>query len=370
MKSPLIQDRYHYMDNLRALAMLAGIVFHASLAYSPMLHFFWLTADTQSSKSIDVMAWFSHLFRMPLFFLIAGFFAMLLIEKRGVVSLLGNRTKRVLIPLIIFLPLVLHAIGAGINWAGTHVEHQSPALGFIYPMMQSDTGDSQPLNLAHLWFLYYLCFMYVLLIVLHQLKLFQFGWLKGLLKPWVLMVIFPLLLVPVFYSIPAPHPAPETLRPLFWPFGFYGLFFLVGALLFKQQELIDQLSQYLYWLLAAGLGSYIYFAYRMPASDGNLLMAFSESITAVSMTWVCLIAGKRWLNQPSKTFRYIADSSYWIYLIHMPVLFMIQYVLLDQDWNLWLELGLSILLTMVFGLLSYALFVRWSPIGWLLNGKR
>ncbi|TDR23572.1 acyltransferase family protein [Marinicella litoralis] len=364
------QKRYHYMDNLRALAMLAGVVFHASLAYSPMLHFFWLSADKQSAASIDVMAWFSHLFRMPLFFLIAGFFAMLLIEKRGVLAMVGNRAMRVLVPLTIFLPLVLLSIGAGINWAGTHVENPSPALAFIYQMMQSKTGGTQPINLAHLWFLYYLCFMYVILVLLNQIKFFHVQWLQRVLKPWVLMVVFPLLLVPVFYSIPAPHPAPEGLMPLLWPFGFYGLFFLVGALLFKQQTLIDQLDKYFYPLLGAGLSSYVYFVYRMPAADGNLLMAIAESITAVAMTWVCMIAGKRWLNQPSKSFRYIADSSYWIYLIHMPVLFMIQYVLLDQDWNLWFELALSVLVTMIIGLLTYALFVRWSPIGWLLNGKR
>ncbi len=31
------QDRLHYMDQLRALAMLAGVVFHAALAYSPLM---------------------------------------------------------------------------------------------------------------------------------------------------------------------------------------------------------------------------------------------------------------------------------------------------------------------------------------------
>ena len=31
-------DRVHSMDNLRALAMLAGVVFHAALAYSPLMH--------------------------------------------------------------------------------------------------------------------------------------------------------------------------------------------------------------------------------------------------------------------------------------------------------------------------------------------
>ena len=32
--------RIHAFDHLRALAMLAGVLFHAALAYSPMMHGF------------------------------------------------------------------------------------------------------------------------------------------------------------------------------------------------------------------------------------------------------------------------------------------------------------------------------------------
>lgn len=362
--------RYHYMDNLRALAMLAGVLFHASLAYSPMLHYFWLTADKQSSKSIDVIAWFTHLFRMPLFFLVAGFFALFLIEKRGIKSMLGNRIKRVLVPLIIFFPLVIISIIAGIMWAGSHIENPSPALAYVTGIIAANPEAKQPISTSHLWFLYYLCFFYVILVLLYKVKLFHFSKLQQIVKPWVLIVIFPLLLLPTFYGISAPHPAPEGLKPELWPFGFYGLFFLLGAFLFKHQNLITQLNKYFYWLLIAGVGSYVYFAFNMPAAEDNLLMAVSSSITAAYMTLFCLTAGNRWLNQHNQVFRYIADSSYWIYIIHLPLLFMIQYVLLDLNWNTWFKFALSCVLTMGIGLLTYAVLVRWTAIGWLLNGRR
>ena len=35
------QQRLYYMDNLRAWAMLVGIVFHVALAYSPYMHNIW-----------------------------------------------------------------------------------------------------------------------------------------------------------------------------------------------------------------------------------------------------------------------------------------------------------------------------------------
>ena len=73
MISPTTQ-RLHYLDNLRALAMIGGVFFHAALAYSPVLHNLWLTADNHQSAVVDIVSWFSHLFRMPVFFVIAGFF--------------------------------------------------------------------------------------------------------------------------------------------------------------------------------------------------------------------------------------------------------------------------------------------------------
>ncbi len=63
-----LQQRLHYLDNLRALAMIAGVFFHAALAYSPMLNSYWLSADSQQSPLVDVVGFFMHLFRMPLFF--------------------------------------------------------------------------------------------------------------------------------------------------------------------------------------------------------------------------------------------------------------------------------------------------------------
>ncbi len=76
-------ERLHYMDNLRAIIMIAGVFFHAALAYSPFLHSVWMSADSINSPAMDWFIHFSHAFHMPLFFLLAGFFAALLIERRG-----------------------------------------------------------------------------------------------------------------------------------------------------------------------------------------------------------------------------------------------------------------------------------------------
>jgi fucose 4-O-acetylase-like acetyltransferase len=125
-------SRFHYMDNLRALAMLAGIFFHAALAWSPLLSQLWLAADDQSSLLMEAFAWFSHLFRMPLFFLIAGFFACYLVGKRGPWGLLKHRALRIALPFVLFLPLIWVSLAMIIGWAMEHVASPSPMLWEVY----------------------------------------------------------------------------------------------------------------------------------------------------------------------------------------------------------------------------------------------
>jgi peptidoglycan/LPS O-acetylase OafA/YrhL len=81
------------------------------------------------------------------------------------------------------------------------------------------------------------------------------------------------------------------------------------------------------------------------------------------MTIVCLVAGKAFMDRGGRTIRLIADSSYWVYIIHLPVLFVVQFLLLDTDWNLWLKFTVSSFGTLAIGMLTYIVFVRWTPIG-------
>ena len=154
-------SRVHYMDNLRAFAILLGIFFHAALAYSPTLNQIWITASLENSVIVDFIAFFSHSFRMPLFFLIAGFFAALLIQKKGLGAMLKNRLLRITLPFAIFLPLVILAFLVLIGLAMESVQAKSPLLGFISMMALSPDAPDPPLTTTHLWFLYQLTFLFM-----------------------------------------------------------------------------------------------------------------------------------------------------------------------------------------------------------------
>lgn len=94
-------DRRHDLDALRALAMLLGIGLHGGLAYITVP--FWPIHDDQTHYIFDLFFSAIHGFRMPLFFVISGFFTAMLWRKRGLKSLIKHRTKRIFLPMVVFL---------------------------------------------------------------------------------------------------------------------------------------------------------------------------------------------------------------------------------------------------------------------------
>ena len=185
-------DRVHYMDNLRALAMLAGVVFHAALAYSPLMHPVWPLADSEPALAVDAVAWFLHMFRMPLFFLVAGFFAALLVARRGIAGLFRNRCARVLLPLLLFLPPVL----ASLHWltarAVATAVRPSPILAWLRAYVAEHGALPWIPGWAHLWFLFYLMLFTVLVWGSSTLDQRRIGMRIAALPPVALPALIPL----------------------------------------------------------------------------------------------------------------------------------------------------------------------------------
>jgi hypothetical protein len=94
--------RYHDFDALRAFAMLLGIVLHALMSFIELPPGMWPAQDVrQNTLLYGVGVHALHGFRLPLFFLMSGFFTSMLWRKRGLRKLLAHRAKRILLPLIV-----------------------------------------------------------------------------------------------------------------------------------------------------------------------------------------------------------------------------------------------------------------------------
>jgi peptidoglycan/LPS O-acetylase OafA/YrhL len=88
------------LDALRAGAMLLGIVLHASLSFFPSN---WMVTDTRQNDIFGIVFSAVHGFRMPLFFVMSGYFSAMLLHRRGRGALIKHRFRRVFLPLMVGL---------------------------------------------------------------------------------------------------------------------------------------------------------------------------------------------------------------------------------------------------------------------------
>lgn len=112
--------RYHEFDALRSFAMLLGIVLHGLLSFMYVPN--WPAQDIhQSQHAYSLMLHAIHGFRMPVFFLISGFFTAMMWRKRGAGGLVVHRAKRILLPLLIGALIIWPMMRALDHW-GARVE--------------------------------------------------------------------------------------------------------------------------------------------------------------------------------------------------------------------------------------------------------
>ena len=100
---PAETPRYHALDSLRAVAMLLGVVYH-SLIFRMMVGGppggpmgMGMGGGGSSRYFQDWL----HGFRMPLFFLISGFFGRMMLRKYGTAGYLKRRWLRIGIPMVV-----------------------------------------------------------------------------------------------------------------------------------------------------------------------------------------------------------------------------------------------------------------------------
>jgi hypothetical protein len=361
----------------------------------------WVASDTPSATLAGVF-YVVHMFRMPVFFLIAGFFGRMVIERKGTKAFIKDRAKRILVPLVVGLPVVLlltgvafvlGALAGGVDLRAYAAEQQAAAAQAAQEQAAQQGGGG--LSLAHLWFLYYLAIFYAGVLVVRaafdtfldregkvRLKLdavvrFVMG---GVWGP----VLLALPIAAYFYNYDGwpgwnGLPAPFSTYPQAGALIGYGVIFGFGWLLHRQTHLLLALERSwpLYCGLAVALTVVCYtIAGPVPQWEPYLerreLLIYTPTYMVAMWCWVFGIVGAavRFLSAPSAARRYIADSSYWLYLMHVPVLAFFHVWFAQLDWHWSVKYLLSLAGTMPILLLSYHYWVRFTFIGATLNGRR
>ena len=404
-------ERFHALDAVRAFALILGIFFHgveSFVSYIPLKA--RPIQDTQASVFLDGFFYVAHTFRMQAFFLIAGYFAHLLYYRRGPTGFLQNRAKRILLPLLLFWPIMYVLLGVLETWGHQNMGLPDPksSIASLSPwrVMYEDViglkGFRADAGLPHLWFLYYLTLfctgvflMWPLVARLTMLGRLCTGvdrmlaYLMG--KWWGGLVISTLILLPMSgmqsgFGADTPN---QGLVPLWAVFLLYGLFFAFGWFLYRQPDSFDGFRKH--WrpnLLIAGVliaGLTAFFlngVYSMaaqpkgpapdPTAAANVLLVYNSVYAVASMTAVFAFIGAilRFFSHPSKRIRYLSDSAYWLYIAHLPVVVLFQILVAPLALHWLLKLPLILVPSFAIVFLTYHYGVRNTWLGVLLNGRR
>ena len=176
-------------------------------------------------------------------------------------------------------------------------------------------------------------------------------------------------------------PTPDTgLVPNTAALVAYGLAFGFGWLLNRQPEILESWGKrwafYVLPAIGATAGALI-----LGGGAGPVIETPEQSLTTfgfaalygfASWSWTIAIIGfaVRHLAGHSRARRYLADASYWIYIVHLPILIALQTLLAPYPWPWFAKYPLILAIAFIIMLASYQWFVRYSFIGAILNGKK
>ncbi len=213
--------RLHDLDALRACAMLLGVLLHAVFCTIPFRYFrHHVLPGASNSWALPYfhLVQLVHGFRMPVFFLLSGFFCALLWQRRGLRGLLKNRILRIALPLLICIPTV------------RSMEYILNLLDWGYDATSAEWAAAMVRDLSNLWFLWQLLLLSALLLVAARLGLrfrhplwwllIPASWLPMFLMDQTFLVFGPQTSVAVAVEAPVP--------------GFYATFFFFGVFFYQR----------------------------------------------------------------------------------------------------------------------------------------
>lgn len=392
--------RLHYFDYLRSFAVLLGLGLHCAMVFTTSDLYSWYLKIKTGFIWLDNLILIIHIYYMPLFFFIAGFFANNIYQKYHLMGLIQNRFHRIviifLILMLILLPgytsdmvkaqYILHITQGGgvlsqnqiVPWVLTTIKKgfESGAIWHFYN------------NTYSYWFLYYLMLYYVAsIIVIFIMKLavkFISPKVSSLINcifsliytnPFILTFLLFLILSfsqKWYIDIDLRFNAPLHI------IIYYAIFYFIGWFMCQYNTINLCTKHCIINFLAAILIciAYLWF-YTLRFHYGDVYYAYYKMIcmflygaAAIFLMWSTIGLAIHYLNKPRKMVRYVADSSYWLYIAQIPLVVLMQIIMLNTSLNYMIQFLCIFSSNLFILLLCYKLFVRHTWVSQLLNGTR
>ena len=410
------QERYHGLDLVRAGAMLLGLLLHVCIFFTPSGRYAPVSGEYQGDPLNEAFLNVIHLFRMQLFFMMAGFFAELVIDKRGMVHLFRDRVKRIVLPFIIGILVLMPVHFFIVNIGGIYdnsLDRMDPVERFTSVLFWGIPAGNKlfqgfQFDLIHFWFLYYLLILYAIHFSFRTIigaGSLSFVTKAGCLLQFAIthklgIVSLGLVSFPFQYSLKSVFFRPSGLAAPLNAIAFYLVFYTAGVLLYKNRHLLETICANSIFYLAISVPFCIYImepSHRLDGSasvvlditswkvtDFNLwyegifhngwnkvLIVFVRAQLSWTMCFASIGLAQRYLNTATPAIRYLADSSYWVYWIHLPITFGLSKLAQQLEYlNSLTKCYIVLVITTLIVYWSYNTFIRFTVLGDYFMGRR
>ncbi len=362
-------DRRHDLDWLRLIAIIVLLFFHTGMWFNT---WGWHVKNNETATSFQYWMIWSHNFRMQLLLFISGAGTFMALGKRTSSQFAGERFRRLFIPLIFGMLVVVppQIYFERINQFHGYWDFYKTVFQFKpYP-------EGGSLSWHHLWFILYLLIYSMIALPFLQFvrspksNAFKYAAYKilstsaGLLfVPSVLILISQILLRPYF---------PEESHSLTndWAyFTYYFLFFVMGIVCYSSPKLWEVIGQNRKYLLSAMVMALIpfyacYFHFRellvLPWSMDTVETTFD--VTAIFVGWFTVITiiayGQHYLNKPHRWLTIANEGLYPFYILHQTVIIAIGYYICQLPWGIAAKYWMICFLTLLSCVAFYLIFIR------------
>ena len=344
--------------------VLLLIVFHAGVSFmvTPLDSQVWEYQDRSTNILFDGILSFIHTFRHPTFFLISGFLTAKMLNRYRVRDVILKRIKRLLIPLLI----VAIIFGPFINGFLSLIN------GKEYPFSWNEMfliQEDQSINFgtSYVWFLYYLFLFSIVHHAIQAVLKYSFRSHTTSLCRLFWIVIFLILATSIslywwkentlfgqYYL--APHPG-----SLLGYFSFY----VFGVYMSGVPNAINTLSQRKVHLIMLtiglfALGIFLSLGYQQIVSGKNMIdfdlsIMVLSSIAAVAISLGGIGIACRQYKRSNSIVLFLSRSSYFIYLVHFPVILINMVLVMPMGLNCFIKFILILIPT--FGISLFLNFV-------------
>ncbi|MCP4136293.1 MAG: acyltransferase [bacterium] len=402
-----VSGRQVYMDNIRLFMVIIVIVLHAAAAYSNLLPW-WGVQEPVKSRAFDMLVLFADGFQLPVLYFLAGFFAFRSLRNSGHGGFMKSRFKRLGLPFLVvglfFVPFISYI---------SHVRAFPEPLSFIdfwlaqmktlfifefvhYKDMATGMKHALDYSPWHLWFISLLMLFYGIFAGVDYLKKKIFGQ-KAVQEAAPVKEQSGRSMILVLLGsgfVIAPGIAGASLLFFDWSWATFSGFFMfqptrvplyaglfaLGIYGGSREWFVKQKlpGKPWVWGLFSAMFSVLLIMcmgamFETITPGGSLkpvpfgmavFHGFARSFLCIACIGFSVTLAEKYLNRPSRIVDSLSGVSYEIYLLHLPIVVMMQYLVAGLPVPMGIKFAIvliaSLLLCWSFGKQLFKPRPRWA----------